>query len=82
MVWRTAEELTDIDFDTFVTSTSSDMDVIANISVHFAINDEEEFDDKEQPTDYILKPTFKEVINIITFLEDYSLLSEFGADLI
>ena len=56
--------------------------MIANISVHFAIKDQEESDDKEQPTVCILKPTFKEVINTNTFLEDYSLLSEIGADLI
>ena len=46
----TAEELSRYDFEISVTSTSSDADMIAEISEH-DINDEEESDDEEQPTD-------------------------------
>ena len=37
-----AEELVDIDFEISVTSTSSDVDIIANVSGHLDIVDEEE----------------------------------------
>ena len=37
-----AEELVDIDFEISVTSTSSDADIIANVSGHLDIVDEEE----------------------------------------
>lgn len=50
------------------------MDIIAEVSGHVDINDEEESDDKEQPTDFISKLAFKKVMNAITVLEDYSLL--------
>ena len=42
---------------------------------------EKECDDEEQTTDCISKPAFKDVMNTITVLEDYSLFSNFGADL-
>ena len=45
------KNLVDIDFEISVTSTSSDADMIAEISKHVDINDEEESDDEEQPTD-------------------------------
>ena len=64
-----------------VTSTSSDADIIAEVSGHVDIDDEEESDDEEQPTDCISKPAFKDVMNTITVLEDYSLFSNFEADL-
>ena len=57
-----------------ITSISSDVDIIAEVSGHVDINDEEESDDKEQPTDFISKLAFKKVMNAITVLEDYSLL--------
>ena len=47
----TAEELSRYDFEISVTSTSSDADMIAEISKHVDINDEEESNDEEQPTD-------------------------------
>ena len=37
-----AEELVDIDFEISVTSTSSDADIVANVSGHLDIVDEEE----------------------------------------
>ena len=77
----TAEELVGIDFEMSVTSTSSDANIITEVSVHVNINDEEESNDEEQPTDCISKPVFKDVMNAITVLEDYSLFSNFGADL-
>ena len=54
---------------------------IAEVSGHVDIDDEEESDDEVQPIDSILKPAFKDVINAITVLEDYSLFSNFGANL-
>ena len=78
----TAEEIVDIDFKISVTSTSSDEDVIAEVSGHVDINDQEESDDKEQPTYCISKLAFNYVMNVITVLEDYSLFLNFGADLI
>ena len=50
--------------------------IIAEISGHVDIDD-----DEEQPTDCISKPAFKDVMNTITVLEDYSLFSNFRADL-
>ena len=76
-----AEKLVDIDFEISVTSTSSDADIIAEVSGHVDIDDEEESDEKEQPIDCISKPAFKDVMNTITVLEDYSLFSNFEADL-
>ena len=55
--------------------------IIAEVSGHVDIDDEEEFDDEEQPTDCISKPAFKDVMNTITVLEDYRLFSNFRADL-
>ena len=75
----TAEKLVDIDFEISVTSTSSDADTIAEVSGH--VDYEKESDDEEQTTDCISKPAFKDVMNTITVLEDYSLFSNFGADL-
>ena len=67
----TTEEL--VDFEISVTRTSSDADIIVGVSGHADIDDEEESDDEEQPTDCISKPAFKDVMNDITVLEDYSL---------
>ena len=69
----TTEELVDFDFEISVTRTSSDGDIIVGVSGHADIDDEEESDDEEQPTDCISKPPFKDVMNVITVLEDYSL---------
>ena len=77
----TAEELLDIDFEISVISALSDADIIAEISGHVDTDEEEEFDDEEQPTDCISKPLFKDVMDTITVLEDYSLFSNFGANL-
>ena len=77
----TDEELEDIDFEISVTSTSSDADIITEVSGHVDINDEEESDDEEQPTVCSSKPVFKDVMIAITILEDYSLFSNFEADL-
>ena len=53
----------------------------AEVSGHADIDNEEDSDDEEQPTDCILKPGFKDVMNAISILEDYSLFSNFRADL-
>ena len=71
----TVEELVDIDFEISVTSTSSDADIIVEVSGH------NEYDNEGQPTDCIWKRAFKDVINAITILEDYSLFSKFAIDL-
>ena len=76
----TAEELVDNDFEISATSTSSDVEITAEVSGH-VIDDEEESNDEEKPTDCISKPDFKDIMNEITILEDYSLFSNFGADL-
>ena len=78
----TAEELLDIDFEISVTSALSDADIIAEISGHVDTDEEEESVDEEQPTDCISKPLFKDVMDTVTILEDYSLFSNFGANLI
>ena len=77
----TVEELVDIDFEISVTSTSSDADIIVEVSGHVDIDDEEEYDNEGQPTDCIWKRAFKDIINAITVLEDYSLFSKFATDL-
>ena len=55
----TAEELVDIDFEISVTSTSSDAGIIAEVSGHVYVDNEEESNDEEQPTYCISKPAFK-----------------------
>ena len=77
----TAEELTDTDFEISVTSTSSDADIIVEVYGHVDIDNEEESDNEEQPTDCISKPAFNDIMNAITVHKDYSLFSNFGADL-
>ena len=66
----TAEELVDIDFETSIISTSSNANIIAEVSGHVDIDDEEEFNDEKQPTDCTSKPAFRDVMNAITVLED------------
>ena len=43
----TAEELVDIGFEIIVTSTSSDTHIIADVSGHVDIDDEEESNDEK-----------------------------------
>ena len=78
----TAEELVDIDFEISVTGTVSDADIIAKVTgrAHDA-DDEEDSDNEEQPSESLTKPSFNDVMNSITILEDYSLFSNFGDDL-
>ena len=61
-------ELVDIDFEISVTITSSDLDIIAEVSGYVDIDDEES-DDEEQPTDCTSKPAFKDVMNALTVLK-------------
>ena len=72
------EELGDIDFVISVTSISSDADIIAEVSGHADIDNEEESSDEEQPSDCTSKSVFKDVMNTITVREQYSLFSNFG----
>ena len=65
-----AEELVDIDFEVSVTSTLSDADIIAEVFGHADVDDEEESDDEEQPTDCVSKSAFKDIMNVITVLKD------------
>ena len=78
----TAEELVDIDFEISITGTVSDADIIAEVTgcAHDA-DDEEDSENEEQPTECLTKPSFSDVINSITILEEYSLFSNFGDDL-
>ena len=78
----TAEELVDIDFEISVTGTVSDADIIAEVtgSAHDP-DGEEDSDNEEQPTECLNKPSFNDAMNSITILEDYSLFSNFGDDL-
>ena len=48
----TSKELVDIDFEISVTSTSSETDIIAEVSKNVDIYNKEKSDDEEQPTDY------------------------------
>ena len=77
-----AEELVDIDFEISFTGTVSDADIIAEVTgrAHDA-DDEEDSDNEEQPTECLTKPSFNDVMNSITILEDYSLFSNFGDNL-
>ena len=47
----TSKELVDIDFEISVTSTSSETDIIAEVSKNVDIYDKEKSDDEEQSTD-------------------------------
>ena len=47
----TSKELVDIDFEISVTSTSSETDIIAEVSKNVDIYNKEKSDDEEQPTD-------------------------------
>ena len=79
----TAEELVDIDFEVFVTGTVSDADIIVKVTGHaHDTKDEEDSDNEEQPAECLTKPSFNDVMNSITILEDYSLFSNFGDNLI
>ena len=66
-------------FKISVTSASSYAGIIA-VSGHIDIDDEEESVDEEQTADCILETSFQGHNNITVF-EDYSLFSNFGADL-
>ena len=46
-----SKELVDIDFEISVTSTSSETDIIAEVSKNVDIYDKEKSDDEEQSTD-------------------------------
>ena len=79
----TAEELVDIDFEIFVTGTVSDADIIVKVTGRaHDTKDEEDSDNEEQPAECLTKPSFNDVMNSITILEDYSLFSNFGDNLI
>ena len=58
-----------------------DEDIIAEISAHGAVDAEEE-SDEEEVSDYVTKPSFNDAMDAITLLENYSLFTKFGADLV
>ena len=76
----TADELVDMDLDVCITNKSSDEDIIAEISGHDAADAEEE-SDEEEVSNYVTKPSFNDAMDAITLLENYSLFTKFGADL-
>ena len=55
-------------------------DIIAEISGHDAVDAEEE-SDEEEVSDYVTKPSLNDAMDAITLLENYSLFTKFGADL-
>ena len=75
-----AAELVDMDLDVCITNKSSDEDIIAEFSTHGAVDGEEE-SDEEEVSDYVTKPSFNDAMDDITLLENYSLFTKFGADL-
>lgn len=79
----TAEELVDIDFEISVTGAISDKDIIAEVSGSVDYKDSSEDDDfdNEEPTELLKKPDFKDAMNAISILEDYSIFTKFGVDL-
>ena len=79
----TAEELVDIDFEISVTGAISDKDIIAEVSGSVDYKDSSEDDDfdNEEPTELLTKPDFKDAMNAISILEDYSIFTKFGIDL-
>ena len=79
----TAEELVDIDFEISVTGAISDKDIIAEVSGSVDCKDSSEDDDfdNEEPTELLTKPDFKDAMNAISILEDYSIFTKFGVDL-
>ena len=79
----TAEELVDIDFEISVTGAISDKDIIAEVSGSVDYKDSSEDDDfdNEEPTELLTKPDFKDAMNAISILEDYSIFTKFGVDL-
>ena len=79
----TAEELVDIDFEISVTGAICDKDIIAEVSGSVDYKDSSEDDDfdNEEPTELLTKPDFKDAMNAISILEDYSIFTKFGVDL-
>ena len=79
----TAEELVDIEFEISVTGAISDKDIIAEVSGSVDYKDSSEDDDfdNEEPTELLTKPDFKDAMNAISILEDYSIFTKFGVDL-
>ena len=78
----TADELVDIDFEISVSGLISDKDIIAEVSGCVDCNDSEDDDsDNEEPTELLAKPDFKDAMNAISILEEYSIFTKFGVDL-
>ena len=75
-----AQDRTENDFG--ISGTVSDVDIISEVTerAHDA-DDEKDSDNEEQPTECLTEPSFNDVMNSITILEDYSLFSNFGDDL-
>ena len=76
----TVKELVDLDLDICVTNRSSDKYIIVEMSGYDGVDAEEEFD-KEKVSDDVTKPSFNKAMDAITLLENYSLFSKFGAEL-
>ena len=56
-------------------------DVMEDLKNDLEADDEENSGNEEQPTQCLSKPSFNDVMNSITILEDCSLFSNFGDDL-
>ena len=78
----TADKLVDIDFEISVTGTISDKDIIVEVSGNVDCEDSEDDDfDNEEPTELLTKPDFKDAMNAISILEEYSVFTKFEIDL-
>ena len=78
----TAEELVDIEFQISITGTLSDAEIIAEISGNSADSSDDEPEDEEnEATEILTKQSCTDLMNAIGILEDYSLFSNFGTDM-
>ena len=50
-------------------------------SVDYKDSSEDDDFDNEEPTELLTKPDFKDAMNAISILEDYSIFTKFGVDL-
>ena len=76
----TAEELVDVDSQIPISGTKSDADIIAKVYGDSVDYSDDESDDDELNHLQHAKPSYIDVLNAISTLEDYSVFSNFGND--
>ena len=77
----TAEELVDVDSQIPISGTKSDADIIAKVYGDSVDYSDDESDDDELNHLPHAKPSYIDVLNAISTLEDYSVFSNFGNDI-